>query len=278
MLQATPETIDSTLADSAGGFTVALSGLFPRLLIRNKYTLPIRILAARAVVAGLTITGAGVDWIGGEAHAFGGSHGFAADGYAVRLHEGCSNVSIAGVKVRNADRGFVLDRADHVRMLDCDVSVRQDGMIINGGEHLDIIGNRFHDFAPRPTRCTLPDGSILPGLSRIACEARDGKWKDGDHSDAIQLRNGIRHAIIAYNRIENISQGIGQMDGPTDLPCDDILVLGNQVAVSGFHSITIERTTNLVVMRNKTWQTTGRRSPLRLHPEAISIDNTVLSP
>jgi hypothetical protein len=278
MIQATPDTIAGILSAAAGGFTVELSGKFSKLVLANKYTLPIRIIAERALVSGLVFTGAGIDWVGGQVEAFGGSNGFAADGYAVHCKSGSSNVSLTRLIVRNADRGFVLDKANRIDMIDGDVSVRQDGMIINGGEDLRIIGNRFHGFYPKPTTCTLIDGSTLPGLSKAACEAQGGVWKDGDHSDAIQLRNGIKRCLVAHNTIENTQQGIGQMDATSDLPMDSIVLVGNKVEVSGFHSITFGRTTNLIVMRNTTRQTTGRRSPLRVPADAVLIENTVMSP
>jgi hypothetical protein len=278
MIQATPETINSVLSDTAGGFTIELSGVFPRLLLRNKYALPIRIIAERALVKGLTVTGAGIDWLGGQVDAFGGSYGKGPDGYGIRLYAGCSNVSFQSVKVRNSDRGFVLDRANQVKMAGCDVSVRQDGMIISGGEDLDIIGNRFHEFDAQPTTCWLPDGTTERGLARRDCEAKLGAWQDGDHSDAIQLRNGIKRALIAYNSIENIAQGIGQMESPGDAPLDSIALVGNQVEVSGFHSITILNATNVSAIRNRTKQLTGRRSPLRVPADAILIENDIQSP
>lgn len=266
------------LGDSSGDYAIHLEGEFSPITLSQRYTLPIRLFAHRAFVKGLTFAGSNIRWMGGRVEASGGSNGFAKAGYGITVNSTAADISVDSVTVRNADRGFVTGGGKRISITNCDVSVRQDGIIASGGEDITFAYNRFHNFYPRPTTCTLPDNTIINGLSSRDCIARGGIWKDGDHSDAIQIRNGMKRVSIIGNRIESISQGIGQMDATNDLPIDFITIIGNNVEVTGFHSITLGRSTNVVVIGNRTRQMTGRRSPLRLPPGAIQRDNEVLSP
>lgn len=279
MIRSTPDTIGSVLANSEGGFTVELSGEFPRINLSLHYLNPVTIIAHRALVKGVSVGGSNINWCGGQVEAPSGSEGIAAGGYAIAYGSTARDVRFMSVKIRNANRGVAGGGGLRLAWIGCDFQVRQDGLIIAGGEGFQIIGNRFHDFYPKPTTCNLADGSQRLGLSRRDCTALGGVWRDGDHSDAIQLRNGCKNFLIAYNKIESISQGIGQMDAVTDAPLDGIQIIGNDVEVTGFHSITIGQTsTNISVVGNRTKQMTGRRSPLRLPAGAFIMDNEVLSP
>ena len=279
MLQATPDTISGILAAATGGFTVELSGIFPLIKIPTNYTNRITIIAHRATVHGVSVSGSNIDWFGGQIEAPNGNDGVAAGGYGIAYGATARDVRWIGCKLRNANRGVAGSGGLRLSWIDCDFAVRQDGLIIAGGEGFQIVGNRFHDFTPKPTTCTLPNGDIQYGLGSKSCVSLGGVWRDGDHSDAIQLRNGCKNFLIAYNKIESISQGIGQMDSVTDAPLDDIQIIGNEVEVTGFHSITIgQNSTNISVIGNRTKQMTGRRSPLRLPVGAIVQDNEVLSP
>jgi parallel beta-helix repeat protein len=253
-----------------------LEGLITDLRITENFDDPVTYIAHDATIKGLTITGSNVSIVGGNIEAIDGSDGRGTLGYGINLR-GAKNIRLSGLRIRNSDRGIVVDNCDGLIVDSCDVSVRQDGIIANRGQNYQFTNNRFHGFYPRPTTCKIGD-EIRTGLSRRDCEAIGGAWTDGDHSDAIQIRNGIRNMVIAGNRIEGIHQGIGQMDGSTDLPLDNVLVIGNDVRVTGFHSVTIPRCSNLQVIGNTTQQLTGRRSLLRLDPTARSRDNTVLSP
>lgn len=270
--------LESALSDTKGGYAIALEGVFDKLVFKQQFLQTINIFAHRAVIKGIVFEGCGVTIAGGRVEAPDGSNGFASAGYGVFFRRGSYCNTIAEMVIRNCDRAVVLDKANRSAVYRCDVSVRQDGIIANGGEDVVFAYNWFHDFYPKPSTCTLPDSSVLSGLSSKDCVARGGTFKDGDHSDAIQIRNGMRRVQIIGNYIDNTSQGIGQMDGPSDAWCDDVTIIGNNVEVNGFHSITVERTSNLKVIGNRTKQLTGRRSLLRLSPGAIEYDNEVLSP
>lgn len=274
----TNQELEQALLDTAGDFAVHLEGEFSPIRLRQRFSLPVRIFAHRAFVKGLTIEGANIQWIGGYVEAPGGAYGFARAGYGISTSSSCEDISIESVKVRNADRGFVTGGGKRLTIANCDVAVRQDGIIASGGEDITFAYNWFHDFYPKPSVCTLQDGTAINGISSRDCVSRNGTWKDGDHSDAIQIRDGMKRVSIVGNRIDSISQGIGQMDATSDLPIDFITIIGNNVEVTGFHSITLGRSTNVVCIGNRTKQMTGRRSPLRLPPDSLVRDNEVLSP
>lgn len=270
--------LEQLLSNAGGDFCVHLEGRFNPIRLSQRFALPVRLFAHRAFVPGLTVEGANIQWLGGYIEASGGAYGFAKAGYGILVNSTSQDITINSVTVRNADRGFVTGGGKRINIQNCDVSVRQDGIIASGGEDITFAYNKFHDFYPKPSVCTLPDGNVINGISSRSCVAQGGTWRDGDHSDAIQIRNGMKRVSIVGNIIQSISQGIGQMDATNDLPIDFINIIGNNVEVTGFHSITLGRATNAVVIGNRTRQMTGRRSPLRLPPDAIQRDNEVLSP
>lgn len=270
--------LDQALTNPGGDFCVHLEGTFSPVRIRQRFALPVRLFAHRAFIRGVTFDGANIVLNGGTVEAPMGAGGFARAGYGIDLLPAAQDITVNAVKIRNASRGVVSSGGKRLSVTCCDIAVRADGIISSGGEDITFANNWFHDFYPTPTECTLRDGTVVNGLSGRSCLAQGGVFKDGDHSDAIQLRNGMKRVSIVGNVIQSISQGIGQMDGPNDLPMDGVWIIGNNVEVTGAHSITIGRSTNVVVIGNRTKQMTGRRSPLRLPADAIQRDNEVLSP
>jgi hypothetical protein len=227
---------------------IALRGEFSNIVLSETYD-NLHIYAGSSITKRLKITGKNITWYGGQIEASGGDAGNGPGGYGIHLVQ-CENVDIIGVTIRNANRGVAASRGLNWSISNCDFSVRQDGIIADNGSNIRFINNSFHNFRPQT----------------------------GDHSDAIQIRNGMKNLIIAGNKVEGVSQGIGQMDATNDAPLENVMVIGNDVRVKGFHSITIQRCSGLQVIGNTTQQLTGRRSPLRLDPAAIVRDNTILSP
>jgi hypothetical protein len=258
---------------------IALVGEFTRITLNRSFK-SLLIVAHNALVRGVLVQeGENIEWIGGTIEAPHGAEGFAANGYGVQFL-GARDVSFSNVSFRNFDRGMVTDhRRNNERLVikNNDFLGRQDGIIFSGGRNIRIENNLFHDFYPKPTLCTLPNGEVREGLSRRNCEAIGGTWKDGDHSDAIQFRNGCENYKIIGNIIKNVHQGIGQMDATADLPVKNFEVIGNYLEVSGHHSITFNSkpNENIVVVNNTIRETTSKKTPLRLPSNAVSIGNTV---
>lgn len=235
-------------AKPVGGYDIHLAGSFVDLRIRTFFENKVRIHAREANIKTAWLHCGNVDWIGGKVQARlgAGANGYDGYGFWVRW---ARNVSITDVEITDCNRGIAIDTCSNVVLTDLDVSVRQDGVIANKCDGLTIQHSLFHDFKMQPT----------------------------DHSDAIQLRNGIRNCLISKNQIENVQQGIGQMDGINDDPLDGVTVIGNTVRIFGAHSITFGNTTRLVVGNNTVQQTTGRRTVLRLPEGCIQYGNRVIT-
>jgi hypothetical protein len=219
-----------------------------------------------------------VEWIGGRIEASGGGDSSGPAGYAVLL-QGSKNIKISEVNFRNFNRGIVGGGGTQdISITNNHFSGRQDGVIYSGGVNVTISYNTFEDFTPRPTTCDLSTGERRTGLSRRDCLALGGSWTDGDHSDAIQLRNGCNGFTIAHNRIINVQQGIGQMDSPDDLPLSNFKVIGNEVQVLGYHSITFNTkpNQNILVVNNTVIETTSKKTPLRLPGDILSYGNVII--
>jgi hypothetical protein len=76
-----------------------------------------------------------------------------------------------------------------------------------------------------------------------------------------------------------MQQGIGQMDSVGDAPLQNVTIAGNDVEVTGFHSITITATVDepskTIITNNRVRQTTGRRAPIRAPANAFVCGNDV---
>jgi hypothetical protein len=238
MISATCASIAAVLASAPGGSTIKLSGDCPAVSISRTYTPAITIDASGASVRGLTISGGGVKWRGGTLRAPGGMDRRGPLGYAALIRGG-RGVTFEGTTFTDANRGMVLHEADDVAIRGSHfVALREDGIIAASTRNLEITRSDFTDSRPIPTTCTSAAG-VERGLRRRDCEAKGGQWLDGNHADAIQLRDAIINALIGWNRIDGNTQGIGQMDGVNDRPLANVKVIGNHVRVAVPNSITL---------------------------------------
>ena len=285
--QVTPSTVVASLKNPVLE-KIQLVGEFPLLQIKLAYAKPLVIDASKATVKGLVITGSNVRWYGGVIKAPKGFDGLARDGYCVSLTN-CKDVVLSNVTFTEAKIAVVPGNTENTTIQYCVFTgLRQDGISATKGRKLSIVGNTFKEFSPIPTTCTIPsrkpDGTvdkdapptIERGLSSAICKALGGTWIDGDHSDAIQIRDGIDGLLISGNTLEGMTQGIGEMAGTNDARLNDVQILNNTIKIDGNHSITInDLSTNIVAIGNRVIQWNGKKSPLRLPANAISLDNQV---
>lgn len=276
MILASCASIISILANVPAGQSVKLTGTCHAIRISRVYKPSLVIDAKDAIIYGLTITGGGISWRGGTIRASGGVDAAGRAGYGAYVSG--SNVSFEGIRFIDSNRSVVSNGA-------VDFSVRrslfylgQDGVIANRGYGLDISHNTFRVSSSKPTTCYF-GSEKAEGLSARACNAKQGVWHDGWHQDAIQVRNGIRKINIVGNKIIGVKQGIGEMKAANDEPLSDVIIENNDIAVSGFHSITIASgSRNISVKNNKVRQTTGRRTIIRVPESAVSCENDVQRP
>jgi len=86
----------------------------------------------------------------------------------------------------------------------------------------------------------LPSSAIEYGLSRVACEAKSGVWKDGDHADGIQMWNTVRDGLIQNNNISGKLQGISTFGPPGPSYHERLWLINNAVSLENNQGIKIE--------------------------------------
>lgn len=250
LVSANPGTFASVIAAARPGDTIVLnSGSYRNLRITRHFASPITIDAAGATVRGLAISGSGITWRSGTIVAPRGTDGNGPNVYGALVTG--SNVTFSGTTFGLARKAMVVDRARNITVADSLFrGVGEDGIIASRTTNLTIVRNTFDRVVGRATSCDTP-GGVVRGLSRRDCKARRGKWTDGFHADAVQMRNGVTDAVIADNTINADTQGVTQMDTVGDAPLVRIRVERNSVAAT-IHHITLGPACNDCLIRGNT--------------------------
>jgi hypothetical protein len=244
---ATCASLAAILARTDGGETIALRGNCPTITITRAFPRPVTIDAAKARINGLVLRGANIRWSGGILSAPGGMDAKGPAGYAVLIRGG-RNIRVERAVVTFDKKGIVVDKARSVAIDLVEFTrLREDGIIVSQTAGLTVTNSSFADFLPRPTRCISPAGVVASGVARRHCP---GTWIDGNHADAVQMRNGVTDARIANNRIRGPTQGITQMDTRGDAPLARVVVENNDIATSAYHQITLTECDDCTIRRN----------------------------
>lgn len=261
-IAATCASIAAILATAQGGETIALSGTCPTITIARSYARPVTIDAARARVGGVVLSGANIRWSGGTLFAPGGLDGKGPLGYAVLIRGG-RNVRVERAIVTGAKKGMVIDKArsivvDRVQFL----ALREDGIIASETAGLTVTNSRFADSIPRPSSCTSAAGIVTMAVPHRDCR---GVWSDGNHPDAVQMRNGVTDVLIANNTVRGPTAGMTQMDTTGDAPLARVVIENNRIETSTYHQITLTECTDCAIRGNivraeKGW---GKRAVIR---------------
>lgn len=276
-IAATCATILGVLATATGGESIELKGDCSRIAITQSYPRPVTILADGARVRGLAINGGqNIFWRGGTISAPQGPHAAGPDGYGILIRN-AEGVSITGALITNAKKSIVLDGARAVTLNDNRFQhYGEDGVIASNTKGLTILRNTFTDQIGKPTECTAA-GKITLGLKRRDCVALGGAWVDGYHNDAVQMRNGVTDALIAYNEVEGQTQGITQMDKTGDAPLENVRIEFNTIRTDGYHPITLGACVSCSIRQNEVRRAKGstKKSVIRAHPDTMVCGNTV---
>ncbi|WP_416907906.1 MAG: hypothetical protein ACMVO5_12945 [Polymorphobacter sp.] len=266
----------AALAGPGGGKTFTLNEDCAGIEVRHYHAAPVTIDAAGHLLTGVVVEqdAGNVVLKGGVITAAGGEGAAGRPGYALLLR-GARDVRVENMRFVRFNRGIVTDMAERITVVNSRFEMGQDGIIANGGGALDFSDNEFLAVSFRPTTCAL-GGAVEEGLSARDCKTKGGQWRDGWHQDAIQLRNGIVGVRVVGNKISGVQQGIGQMDASTDAPMRDIVVRDNEVSITGFHSITFGRASNVEIAENSVRQETGRKTVIRVYEEARVCGNLVM--
>lgn len=276
-----PGTCASSLAVNHKGVTFEK----PALLITTSFSRPITIDLTGATIQGLSIQrgGGGLRFVNGTITAPGGLDGVSISGYGAGLN-GAHDVSFTNTTFTLAKKAAVVTNARHIafdRVLF--TGVREDGIIATLTDGLSVTHSRFVKFVAKVQRCDLPGGAVIAELSRRACEAKDGRWTDGNHSDAIQPFNGVINLVITDNIVDGVSQGFGQLAGrnrrdgmvrtPENwAPIEHVIIARNKLRVIGMHSITMTDCLDCRILDNDVAPITpGRRAPIRTYADTNTI-------
>ncbi len=290
---ATCDTLAASIAAAAPGDTIALAPgsrcgpmqsiyrnalrLSPALTITASFDKPVTVDLTGSTLFGVLVKGGGgVTFMAGSIVAAEGYGGFAGNGYAVQL-VGAHDVAVIGTEITDAKKAFMIggnSRNITIRGVYVHGQIG-DGVIVTATDGLVVEWSRFADFVTVPQQCRLPDGSIIYGEGRAACDKLAGAWKDGDHQDGIQPYDGVKNATFRYNWVFGVPQGFNQLAGcnrpegkaRTAANCDaneDVAIDRNAGLVSGYWSFGVADCARCSVTNNLIGNLTqGRASPPR---------------
>lgn len=236
MIFATCATIALQLASASGGEAFVLSGQCGPLVISKAYAKPVTINATGATIGGLVVKKDAGNIVirGGKIVASGGAFAAGPTGYAALVHG--KLVTLAYVTFTSANRGLVLDSASSVTIAyNHFYRIGQDAIIASQTVQAHIVGNKFSETIGKLSTCTV-GGVVSYAVPQRNCT---GTWIDGYHCDAVQMRNADTDWLIENNNVTGKTQGIDQMDAPTDAPLARIMIRKNTVATDGYHHITL---------------------------------------
>lgn len=241
-ITATCATIAALVASAQGGTISLPKAKCEAITLKRTAAKVVTINAGGSTIRGLTINGSNIRWRSGTIVSPNGVEGKASAVYGLLIRGSAktpvSNVSVSGVRFGLSRKAVVLDTASNITLSDNRFDgYGEDGIIASQVNGLTVLRNRFVNVIGKPTSCTTA-GGVIPGLSSRDCVARGGTWADGFHSDAIQMRNGVKNAVIRGNLIRGKTQGITQMDTTGDAPLENILVEQNEVWAD-IHHITL---------------------------------------
>ena len=248
LVTAMPSTLAQTLDTARPGDTIVLqSGNYRNIVIKRIFATPITVDASGSTIRGLAISGGGVVWKSGTIIAPKGTNGVGPDVYGALVTG--TNVTFSGVTFSSSRKALVLDRAKKITISDSFFrGVGEDGIIASRTEGLTVVRNTFDRTVGKPTSCTIPSG-VVRGLSRRDCQKRRGRWIDGFHADAVQMRNGVTDALIADNVVNANTQGLTQMDTIGDAPLRRFRNERNSVTAT-IHQVTLGACIDCVIRAN----------------------------
>lgn len=245
-IAATCSTFLAMIAYASGGETITLTGNCGTIEIARQFPSTVYIDATKATVRGLRISGSRIHWRGGRIAAPGGMDAIGLPGYAVKITG--QAIRVKSATITSARKGMVIDQASSV-LVDRNRfwRLREDGIIASRTSKLTVSHNRFSESKPLPTRCVLSDGQVVLGLASRDCR---GTWTDGNHADAVQMRNGMTDVTIADNTVFGKTQGLAQMDTLGDLPLRNVIIRNNTIVTDGYHRITLTNCTGCAIRHN----------------------------
>lgn len=227
----------------------------PALTIKTVFARPVTINAEDRTIRGIVLEGGGNLTIrGGRIEAPSGigpdgSVGYPSN-YGVLMKKSARNVTLEGVTFANARKAIVFGDGSSglvVRNSRC-LGAVEDCLIAGGGSNIEFSNNVAGPFETKPTQCKVASG-VEYSLSREKCVAQGGDWRDGWHSDVVQLRDGVTNVLVTGNVINTTGQGLAQMDRDIDAPIRNVRFSKNTI-YAGRHGLTLGRCENCLIDGN----------------------------
>ena len=196
-------------------------------------------------------------------------------GYGVLLRN-ATNVRFDSLTITDAKKGVVLDGSNGITFADSRFTrYGEDGIIASKSVRVTVIRSHFGEVIGKPTSCTI-GGTVVQGLSGRDCQTRGGRWTDGFHNDAIQMRNGMADVLIEGNTVNGVTQGLTQMDTKGDAPLQRVVIRGNTVRTDGYHQITLGNCIGCLITGNIVARSPGSTKKAIIRPgQAIECGNMV---
>jgi hypothetical protein len=225
----------------------------------QRRTEPLTVIAGTAMGRGAVIRGLQVwrvenlTWVGGIIEGLEGHAPTSAIGQrGIDLRYG-GNVRFDRVLFRNAVRAASLNLTENVSITNSVfTNIRSDGINVVSVKHGRFENNQFSNFSPIPTRCTYPDGSVVERLSASGCRNSGGVWRDGDHSDGIQMWGENEDILVKNNRMrfpfDGWAQGINNFGGGKHI--FRVQVIGNVVETDHSNGIVFTNCNDCVIRDN----------------------------
>lgn len=241
-----------TLTEDCPANTSFFGGMRAAINVPVQFVQPVVVEAAGRTVEGLAVVGGGnLTWRGGRIVAPAGKPGRDASGklfYAVQITD-ARNVDLQSVELTQARKAIAVHTSEAITLQQsrCHGDV-EDCMIVADSRTIRYLNNEIGPFRLIPTRCERPTG-VTESEGRRACEADGGRWTDGWHADALQLRNGVSDVVASGNRIKSTGQGLTQMDAPGDRALANVRFENNVIA-SGRHGITLTECADCTIRGN----------------------------
>lgn len=266
LIAATCSTFAAMLAYASGGDTITLTGDCGTIEIARDFPATVYVDARNATVQGLRISGSRVHWWGGRISAPGGMDAIGLPGYAVKITG--KAIRIKSAVITNAKKGMVIDGASSI-LVDRNRfwRLREDGIIASRSSRLTVSYNDFSESKPRPTQCTAADGTITYNVASRDC---DGVWVDGNHADAVQMRNGMIKVRLNNNTVSGPTQGLTQMDTTGDAPLQNVVIRDNTVITDAYHRITLGNCIDCHIQNNTVRRAEGSTKKAIILPGAAT--------
>lgn len=225
------------------------------MTIKTVYARTVTINAEGRTIRGIVFDGGGnVVMRGGRVEAPLGSGTEATEGgpgnYGVLMKRRSQNVTFERVTFTNARKAIVFGDGSSglaVRNSRCEGAV-EDCLIAAGGSNIEFSNNVAGPFDTKPTQCKVSKG-VFYTLSRQKCVEQGGDWRDGWHSDVVQLRDGVTNVQVTGNVINTTGQGLTQMDRDIDAPIRNVRFSNNTIR-AGRHGLTLDRCENCLITGN----------------------------